>query len=437
MYIIKHARIDGIWGWKNIETDFHEDVSIFIGANGSGKTTFINILVAILRVDVNALEELWFDSATLIFEDNTKKKKSQRTMTVTRIHDSIGDEALHFKISRQTFILPYLSGRHMRTVYAQRRIIPVMESIREQIQKIISFSSLSVSRAGISDIDEFNRNEDVKESSRANSIDATLKELMSRLKVYQLKKAEALKEIAREFQEEVFISVLYNPEIDSSEGLRELSNLDLKKEKEDFLATYYQLGIQNLLRRGKAKDLIQRHFNAIQESIDYLSETISENKGVFDVDKIFAFPLMKRTRHILQAGKLAENKRKELFLPIDNYMMELKGYFRDKSLRLSSDGTLNFKDNKRNGQEYDCLKLSSGEKQVLILLTESLLQGGESKLFIADEPELSLHIGWQSKILPSIKKLNSLAQIIVATHSPEVAGEYPENIFDMEDICSE
>lgn len=97
---------------------------------------------------------------------------------------------------------------------------------------------------------------------------------------------------------------------------------------------------------------------------------------------------------------------------------------------------LKFKDHQRNGEEYDCFKLSSGEKQVLILLTESLLQGGDSKIFIADEPELSLHIDWQSMILPSIKKLNSQAQIIVATHSPEVAGEYPGNILDMEDICN-
>ncbi|HGO4974136.1 TPA: AAA family ATPase, partial [Klebsiella pneumoniae] len=108
-----------------------------------------------------------------------------------------------------------------------------------------------------------------------------------------------------------------------------------------------------------------------------------------------------------------------------------------KTINLLSDGGLYFKDTNRNSSEYDFKKLSSGEKQILILLTESLLQDGESKLFIADEPELSLHIDWQSKILPSIRMLNRSAQIIVATHSPEVAGEYPENILDMEDICYE
>lgn len=98
MYKIRHAKIEGIWGWKTIETDFFSDVSIFIGANGTGKTTFINILVSILRVDVLALDELWFDRATLIFESIENGKKSSRKLTVTRISEPFETEALHYKI---------------------------------------------------------------------------------------------------------------------------------------------------------------------------------------------------------------------------------------------------------------------------------------------------------------------------------------------------
>ncbi|HCR5064282.1 TPA: AAA family ATPase, partial [Enterobacter asburiae] len=210
MYKIKHAKIEGIWGWKTVETDFFDDVSIFIGANGTGKTTFINILVSILRVDVQAMEDLWFESATIIFENYEGSKKSQRKMTVTRITDNFGDEAIHYKISRQAFIIPSLAGRALKSVYSQRRILPKIESVRELIQGIVSFSSLSVSRAGINDIDDYDLDEKIK-NIKNTSIDNTLQDLMNRLKVYQLKKAETLKEIAREFQEEVFISVLYNP----------------------------------------------------------------------------------------------------------------------------------------------------------------------------------------------------------------------------------
>ena len=79
-------------------------------------------------------------------------------------------------------------------------------------------------------------------------------------------------------------------------------------------------------------------------------------------------------------------------------------------------------------------QLSSGEKQLLILLTETLLQKGQPFVFLADEPEISLHIEWQAKIVSSIKELNQQAQVIVATHSVEIAGGWKKNIIDMEDI---
>ena len=55
---------------------------------------------------------------------------------------------------------------------------------------------------------------------------------------------------------------------------------------------------------------------------------------------------------------------------------------------------------------------------------------------MADEPELSLHIAWQRQIIPAIRKINPNSQIIVATHSPEVASRYKESIFDMEKLIN-
>lgn len=444
MYNIKHAKITGIWGWKTIETDFYDDVSIFIGANGTGKTTFINILIAILRVDLFALETSWFEEATITFEtvlDGGRKKK--RTMSVIRDSSSTKgyDDVVKYKISRKPFEFPLLNGKNIKSIYAKRIIFPVVEELKSAIKDIISFSSLSVSRAGVTDIDDYDALEFKNKNEVNTSIDNTLGMLVNKLKVFQLKKAEQLKEIAKEFQEEVFISVLYNKDIDSSVGLREITNDDLKNELRAFQRTYAELGIQNRTRKGKAKQLITLHFAAIQESIDYLKNTVESKKEIFDVDKIFAFPLLKRTRLILDAGKTAEEKRRQIFLPLDTYFEEINSYFHDKTVSLDADGVLVFVRCDKNEAvisdefAYDYSKLSSGEKQVLILLTEALLQEGKSKLFIADEPELSLHIDWQSRIIPSVRRLNENAQIIVATHSPEVAGEYPSNILDMEDIC--
>ena len=86
------------------------------------------------------------------------------------------------------------------------------------------------------------------------------------------------------------------------------------------------------------------------------------------------------------------------------------------------------------GKEFDITGLSSGEKQLLILLIEALLQRESNCIFLADEPEISLHIEWQREIISSVLSLNPNAQIIVATHSPEIAGKYKSKIKKMSEI---
>jgi predicted ATPase len=71
---------------------------------------------------------------------------------------------------------------------------------------------------------------------------------------------------------------------------------------------------------------------------------------------------------------------------------------------------------------------------LLILFIEALLQRKQPYIFMADEPELSLHISWQRNIVSAIRSINPNAQIIVATHSPEIAGKFRDRIVDMEDI---
>ena len=69
--------------------------------------------------------------------------------------------------------------------------------------------------------------------------------------------------------------------------------------------------------------------------------------------------------------------------------------------------------------------LSSGEKQMLRILIECLA-AGESAVLI-DEPELSLHVDWQRRLVDCMHIVNPDCQLILATHSPEVMAEIPDN----------
>jgi len=63
-------------------------------------------------------------------------------------------------------------------------------------------------------------------------------------------------------------------------------------------------------------------------------------------------------------------------------------------------------------------KISSGEKQILVIFLTILLEKNEPFILLMDEPETSLHVEWQSKLIESIKRLNNNIQIIIATHNP-------------------
>lgn len=65
-------------------------------------------------------------------------------------------------------------------------------------------------------------------------------------------------------------------------------------------------------------------------------------------------------------------------------------------------------------------QLSSGERQMLVILLSVLVQEGRPYVLFMDEPEISLHFEWQEKLITYIRLLNPQAQVIVSTHSPAI-----------------
>ncbi|MCJ2222503.1 ATP-binding protein, partial [Providencia rettgeri] len=140
-----------------------------------------------------------------------------------------------------------------------------------------------------------------------------------------------------------------------------------------------------------------------------------------------------KTQKIIKLSLEAEEKINSIYSLLNLFLKVIHEFIDDKKFTYD-EGELKVKG--KYG-EIGINNLSSGEKQLLILLIETLLQQGKSYIFLADEPELSLHIAWQRKIIPAIKRLNPNAQVIAATHSPEVASRYMNNIVNMGSIVHE
>lgn len=80
-------------------------------------------------------------------------------------------------------------------------------------------------------------------------------------------------------------------------------------------------------------------------------------------------------------------------------------------------------------------QLSSGEKQILLILTTVFLQEERPSVLLMDEPEISLHISWQDRLIEVIRELNPNCQLILTTHSPNIfANGWEDKIVFMQDL---
>ena len=83
-------------------------------------------------------------------------------------------------------------------------------------------------------------------------------------------------------------------------------------------------------------------------------------------------------------------------------------------------------------------QLSSGEKQMLAILMTVLVENREHYALLMDEPEISLHIDWQQRLIDLIRQLNPNAQIILSTHSPALIMDgWMENVTEVNEITEE
>ena len=87
------------------------------------------------------------------------------------------------------------------------------------------------------------------------------------------------------------------------------------------------------------------------------------------------------------------------------------------------------------GEHLTPYQLSSGEKQLLVILLTVLLEEEKPYVLLMDEPEISLHVEWQQKLVDNIRMLNPHAQIILTTHSPAVImNGWLDAVTDVADI---
>ena len=104
----------------------------------------------------------------------------------------------------------------------------------------------------------------------------------------------------------------------------------------------------------------------------------------------------------------------------------------NKSVSLNNKFELEFK---FNNEILNFPQLSSGERQVIYILLKVAIANKNNALILMDEPEISLHLSWQEKLLAQIREINPNSQIIIVTHSPAIVmNGWLDCFVDIQDI---
>lgn len=419
---IKKVKIAKFWGDKTVEINFDEDVNFFIGPNGSGKTTIINVIAATLTADFKTLDSTQFEivEITLTPRNNQEavikvEKKEKSYSPYPKIEFSLKNYGeKKFKkfnldeIEEDNFYRYYNYNLFNEKIIAT----PASNDISNELSKLVNVSWLTIHRIP---------NKKLKgERNFESSIDQKIEDLQSDLIKYFSQLNRLYSNETEKFQKYIFESLIDSSQYDDV-ILKE--KIDSEKEKEALKSIYQYFKINE---KSFSKKL-DNYFSEYESSYKKLNDRDSEGLNLKD----FAFLLSTIKIHAaVEEWNKINDKQKQINNTKDIFIRVINSLLIRKKVIINERNELMIET--QSGKIFSLTNLSSGEKQLLIIFGQSLLQGENPHIYIADEPELSLHIEWQEKLVKNLKSINPNSQIIFATHSPDIVSDYHDKVFNIE-----
>ncbi|HEX5155408.1 MAG TPA: AAA family ATPase [Parafilimonas sp.] len=428
MNTIEKVKIEKFWDDKEVNLKFKDDVNFLIGVNGSGKTTIINLIAATLKADFVTLDRFQFKKITVTLKPyiiDSKTKKTAFIEVEKADKENSPYPSIIFKIKRyednepKKYLLDELEESHIYRVTGisniHRKIVRGSKFERDvnvALEELVNVSWLSIHRTS----SPFMKRE---ERSFESSIDLKIEELQIDLVKYfsQLNRKYTLE--TEKFQKFIFESLIDTLPEDSSLFAR---NIDSEKEK-DSLKQIFALF---KLNQNTINTKLENYFKAYDSSLKKINQ--KQGLGIEDLSYLIG---IRRIHSVAQEWNKVVDTQKNINKPKETFLIVINSLLQRKELIINEKNELIVKT--QSGKIFPLTNLSSGEKQLLIILGQSLLQEQKTHIYIADEPELSLHVEWQEKLVISLKSINPNSQIIFATHSPDIVGQFESSVIKIEE----
>ena len=435
-YILKSVGIKGFLENRDISLELNPDVNFLIGRNGTGKTTFVKLLYACLSVDLARIREILFSEIIISFFDTKSgnspqlkiTRNSPRSRSINIYFRDKGNAKFEQIIDEESEMLFYTDRFHSR----DKKIDSIRERRRksarltQEIMKNINFSWLPLHRSRDSGATFF-LDEDTGEEHYSDPIDTKIDQLVDQMTRYFSVLDSRTSLETKAFQKAYFLSLVSFKAPSILSVMTKIREIDFNKQK--------NLMKDILIELGLSDDEVQFEVDSFYQLAQNASRNLSQ-EGSIQIEDVFSVADALRLSEIVSEFQSYEAKKRDILKPKTDFEALFSNLLLNKRMIFSeSNQPVVYRGTEIGpAKEIQLTELSSGEKQLFIIFAETLLQSKNEYIFLADEPELSLHIDWQEQLVRNIRTINPNCQLVFATHSPDVVSVYQDNVFDFEKL---
>lgn len=429
-------------GYISKQITFNDGLTILTGINGSGKTSVIQAIIALICFDLKSLMRWEYEELCVEFIHNSSYK----------IEAHPDKESIRFTINGKSIAIPkYTTSveyiQEMDTHIERLEIEFKSSTIVKEIAEIPPPLMLGIDRKFDSANDRNMRTAIGRRNSnfrKSNSNDAFQEVIQNAISLAESryrgikftisKASESLK------TKIVSSSIKFMPQISIRSNIVFKRDWDVMRSKIDLaIETFKQIGVSDS-DAASLNDVYDRyHSNALKLVGKEDFQSIHKDEDAFEAYMQLQF-LMPAVEHIESLVSMIEESRQiqdKIEKPIHLFKKTINSFLIEsgKIVDFSPTGELLIHAHRKEGGKIKTSGLSSGEAQLLsifcILGFQDRRQLADSVLI--DEPELSLHILWQEKFIPAMLDISPSSQLIVATHSPSIIGERTASCIDVGD----
>lgn len=414
---LKRIKIEGLFGKYDYDIEFKKDISIWVAENGQGKTTILNILVALLNGDIKTLAninfqkiEVYIGKKSFVLDKGIKKTKSLDRRKLEQLLYEIQD------------VVPYMSFRRMLNKYRHGEQIDYAE-LAGYIKKYIVEMEGTYRNEKLFYL--LNEIQEVELESFAEKIYEIKNEVIEELSFYPTYRRIEVS------IDKVFLNNKVPNEMTKyiNFGMGDVKkrvNALLKKMSSDANASYIQMNgevISDLLKGASMEELTRDIAPIDKHKVEVIIKRIGEER-IENIEKLKGFVANKKDHPNEEFLKFYLNKLVKIYdsqraidEKLSKFVKVCTKYLAGKKV-VYDEVNLSVCVFDVNGDEIDFDDLSSGEKQIVSIFSKVYLDVMTSCIFIIDEPELSLSIEWQKEFLIDIYNSGKVGLLIATTHSP-------------------